>query len=489
MSVDHKTAKHTCNVIRRQIQGAYPDLFMHFIVHGEDQREQEYKKEEKLILEHPAGKYMVNYLNSVESHNVIAKNKSRFCAMARNNSPGFLGFFKSQSFLALCFLNYERFDNDNNLKNHALHLTWHAISLYLDFLNNRREETSSFSLRNHILTESLAKQKLYHQNLKADIFAASVQTLQGKECALETLATQRMHDTLTPETGFQAEKFPFPMCLETLDFLFESNTCQFKKTKKPVIDSVTITNNIGKTYESESIEQWVNFSISAQTLAWQSHAPETILGAAIYTAENTYDQSIADMIAERLNIKPDYITNFNSYNPFTESEANTRLHKKICTKTIQSIIDKTEEQKTNLFYEIIQKQNTYLQQGSAIGWCAYPLLQAVRSIENSTGQKSWDDIITKAKIAFENALETINWETLQSLSTRIFEHKRSEGKITQEQFEQLCASHEEYTPIHDTITAEKEFQKRAAENKEAEKNITDFISDNYAKKTEIKTTF
>lgn len=432
---------------------------------------------------------MLNHVKTTDTNSVLDKNKSCFYATAYHNSPGFLGFFKSQSFLALCFINCERFENDKNLKNHALHLAWHAVSLHTDFLNKKKETPTPFLFKNNILTKPLQNNKPHHQNLKADIFSASAQTLQKNENALQALAKQRMMDTLTPKTGFQAENFPFPICMETLNFLFENKTNQFKKTKKPIIDSVTITNNLGKTYESESIEQWINFSRSAQILAWQGHTPETILGTAIYTAENTYDQSIADMIAEHLEIKPDFITNFNAFNPFTEKDVNKHLHKKTCMNTIQSVLDKIDGDRTDLFYEVIEKQNTQLTESSPIGWCADALIKAAHHIEKNSNTKNNENLLLETKKIFEDALDTVSWDILVSLSIKIFEHKRSEGTITQKHLINICETSNAYTPIHNAYIAVQKFHERKSEEHENQPNITDFISENYAQKSKTKTTF
>ena len=87
-----------------------------------------------------------------------------------------------------------------------------------------------------------------------------------------------------------------------------------------------MTTEISQTYDSTIIEQWKSFSLPAQQMAWTGHEPKTIIGAALYTCENTYTQSTADMVAEKMEIKPEPITSFQDFNPFTKNEINAHTH-------------------------------------------------------------------------------------------------------------------------------------------------------------------
>ena len=134
MAVDYKTAKHACNVIKRRIQTAFPDLCIHFMLHEENKRYPSYLKEKTQILGLEAGENLCEFLDKTEQRNILAANRSRFICLSHKRKPGFLGFSKQNSYLAFCTINHDRFSSLENLNNHALHLAWHAIETY--FQNN-----------------------------------------------------------------------------------------------------------------------------------------------------------------------------------------------------------------------------------------------------------------------------------------------------------------------------------------------------------------
>ncbi len=464
MSVDYKTAKHICNVIRRQIQGGIPDLYINFIVHGEGDRNTAFSAEQETILGHPAGAFAVNHLQDPQHSSLLAKNRSCFSILAYDKQPGFLGFFQSNSYLSICFINHERFQNESNLRNHAFHLAWHAVSLYKNFMDRSTDTSDStqglFKDESNILLTNLTPTQWKHRNLQADIFSASIQTLQGREDTLDTLSKQRMSDTLNATPGFIAENFPFPVCLDTLDFVFKNKITQYKKSKKPIIAATEIAEEIGKAYDDSSIEQWRSFSIPAQEMAWLGHDAKSILGAAIYTCENTYAQSIADMLAERMNIKPDVMPISQEYNPFTAQEANERIHNKLCNQLIDNILNNIHEQKKPaIIMDVIQKQNVLLQSASLIGWCSSALIQTKAYIERSDLSNDIAETLNHARIVFQEEMNSIPWDTLVHFSRALFSHRRNNIHQSMDDIIHIAEESDEFSSIHSALITAKSYNK------------------------------
>lgn len=460
MSVDQNTAKHVCNVIRRQVQSGFPNLYVHFVVHAEDGREKAFSADTRVIKDHPAGKYFFNYPDKNLIPQTLKRNKNQFSFMAYQNSPGVLGLFQTNSFFALCFLNYSHFENVEHLRNHAYHLAWHAIALYKDYMSvglideDKDKESDSddiapnYTDNSNILIHNLNTQKLYHRNLMGDIFSASAQTLFGKKQALENLYTQRVNDTLNAETGFFAEQFPFPMCIETLEFAFKDNVERHKKDKNQLLSAVKITEEIGNTYSPASIEQWRSFSYPAQQMAWAGHDAQTILGAALYTGENTYAQSIADMVSEKCSTKPRVITSLQSHNPFTEREANTRMHRKLCIDLLNNLLNRISKPGDHtLVLEVIEKQNLELQKAKTMGWCVPALLPLIDLIHDCTDNSMFEILLNEATELFKKEVLRIEWDTLSHLSRIIFKHRRNGTPITMELLREITSSDEELSSI------------------------------------------
>ncbi len=479
MTIDYKTAKHICNVVRRQVKTALPDLHLHFVLHQENKRQDSLALETGNIEEHPAGKVALEHLKNDDTTEILTQNRSCLATMSHHHNPGFLGFFKQNSFIAVCFINYERFSNEEYLKNHALNIAWHGISLYNDRTKTKSSKTSP---------PDLTDEQKHQRNLTADIFSASVQTLQGKESALKTLATQRIHSAITAEKGFVAENYPFPVCLDTLEFIFKNNLEPYEKNKKPILSAKKLTEDSSRMFDEASIQQWRSFSLPAQEMAWYGHSPAVILGAAIYTSENTYAQSIADMIAERMEIKPESLTSFSGYNPFTAAEANERIHKKLCKDLIQNILPQTFKRKDyKVFIDLAEKQNEYIQNNHAIGWCAPALISAAQIIvheykENETPA----DFHKRIEEAFTQEIERMPWTTLQFFSRSLFMKRRNGIEIDKEELENTAAEEEEFLSIYNGLIGIRLFKDGIKaidfETPTQEKqSIIDFISSNAIK--------
>ncbi len=494
MPIDQKVTRHICNVVRRQIQGSFPELYVHFVIHGENNRAKAFARDRNIINDHPAGYVALNYRNVEDTAKIMNKNRSRFVSIARHNKPGFLGFFENNAYLAFCFINYSRFSSEDSLRNHALHMAWHAVSLYKEFKDTLHDKKKAKHFRddNQLLIPDINIKQLYHRNLMGDIFSASAQTLQGREEAFLNLTRQRIHDTLSPSIGFRAENYPFPVCLDTLEFVFKNNISQYKKTKKSVLAATKMTEEIGETYDPTSIEQWYSFSLPAQKMAWAGQAPETILGAALYTSENAYVQSIADIVADKAQIKPESVTMLSENNPFANPETNQRMHKKQCYDLVDALCKKTHgSNDSKQFIDAAKKQSGQIIYNKVMGWCASALLTAAEIISQHDDKMPMKETIQSAIYAFEREVDATPWDTLTHLSDLVFEQRREGSTFNNNHLLDLTANHDEFTSIHYTLQrllenddANPKAQEDSSTENSKQRNIGDFISPNAIKNTE-----
>ena len=452
MSVDKKTAKHICNVIRRQVLASFPDLYLHFIIHKENARKEEFLRETKHLKEHPAGHHFLKPKGQNKIETVINKNRSSFIGLAYENSPGFLGFFKHNNYVAISFINHERFSSEDNLRNHAFSIAWHAITLYSTHQN--KDEETVFTDEDNLLFPNTDKQEIATKNLEGDVFSASVQKLLGREHSPRLINMQRINDTLFPAKGFRAEFFPFPVCIDTLEHVLNHDINEYQKKQKPVLTAVQITKEISKTYDKSTIEQWENFSRPAQKMAWSGHPLDTILGAALYTCENTYIQSTADMIAEKIAIKPTVLTTFNDYNPFAKYETNTELHLQRCKSLITNILSQVHQQQDyRKLVDLAWKQNNELLEGKALGWCATALIRATEMIKHCDDSSILPGILEHTETVFLSEIESIKWDTLLHFSDIIFDMHRSGTQIKYDDVIHIGEENDEFSSIHYAFSA------------------------------------
>ena len=450
MAIDYKVALHQCRVLGRQIKVSYPELTPVFIVHEEKKRKEAIDQEAQNILDHPAGESILNYIKKIAGEHP-EENRSKFAGLAEYFSPGFLGFFRSREIICLFFVNVDRFDLQDDLKNQVLHMVWHALALYDDYMegmsksSGRKKQTEKaggddkksgadnlspsqerFSIIDgEVIIPKLSIQELCHRNLLADIFSSTLQYLHEQEDAIRKLAIQRMRDTLTPQVGFIAEKYPFPISLETLEFLFSENIKTLNKKQRVIPQAVKITKDIGSTYKISAIKQWRSFSIPAQEMAWCGFAPETILGAAIYTNENTYVRSIADMIAEYMEIKPEIFSSLDDYNPFADQELNQRLHENLCRKDFQSLLDKLRTRDDYIsFLRMANKHNDKMKNGNPVGWASHALITVSDIIRSSKPRDSVNNLKPVLQQTFEEQMKKIDWKNIRSVARYLFRKKR-----------------------------------------------------------------
>lgn len=428
MPVNQKSAAHICTVIKRQFQDEYPDLTLAFILHEEGKRKKAIAANAPALQDHPAGHKILNYIDNANNRS-IAGNRSVFVGIAEHENKGFLNFRRAHKTIAAFFINHDRFNTDDNLRSHIYHFLWHTLELMKDTQDNKNIARPLGP--DEIIIPDLKPERLYHRNLTADIYAATLQELLGRENSIKQLAKLRMNATLSAERGFMAERFPFPISIETLEFLF-SESIKTKKKEKALPQAVSITKEIGMTYGAQSLLQWKSFALPAQEMAWSGFKRETILGTAIYTSENTYMRAIADMIAEHSDVTPEIITSLNGLNPFTDQEANERLHIKSCHQTLRALLERI---KTKEHYQILlteaEKQNKALMMGQTIGWCGHALVSASIAIQKSASQDI-DQIHNDATRIFEDMLKKSDWQTLRNFSKKLFLMRRDGQEISPE---------------------------------------------------------
>ncbi|MCB1783948.1 MAG: hypothetical protein KDI13_08115 [Alphaproteobacteria bacterium] len=456
MPIDRQSATHVCNAIKRQIQEEYPELNLNFILHEEGKRKKAIAAAAPYFQDHPAGNKILRYITKSQDRN-IRGNRTCFIGLAEHYSSGFLNFFRSYEVLAPCFVNYDRFNSVENLRNHVYYMVWLALELHRDI-----KEGKDVTLPNGpdgIIIANLKPLELYHRNLTADIFSATLQALIGQKTAIHDLALHRMNDTLLPQKGYIAETFPFPISLETLDFLF-SESMKNKKRESPLPQAVKMTREIGMTYKPQSLQQWRSFALPAQEMAWSGHDPETILGAALYSSENTYVRAIADMVSEHTGIKPQMITTTNSYNPFTKQEANRHLHEKTCQQTFNNLIYRIRgPQDYKIFVEEAARQNKDLSECRPTGWCAHALLCVALAIEKSSTENS--ELIQKeAEDIFKEMSARTSWTDILHFSRTVFMRNREGLPTNPVSLINIAARNPEYKYIRTAL--EKTTPKKSA---------------------------
>ncbi len=494
MAVDYKTARHICNVIRRQVQDSFPGLYIHFVAHPNGKRDEYYQRDAQSLHAHQTGKDLANHISESEKLGTLLGNNSSFTHMAYRLESGWFGIRDKHSYYALCFLNYEHFNSDEELRNHTYHLAWHALDARCRILKYTKTsqkltiQNDGFSHESNILKAHKAPDQNAYDNFTADIFAVCAQHVENKETAIKTLTDQRINITLTAKPGFAAEEFPFPVCIDTLHFMLSGKAKNIPRRMKMIAAAERLALSIVGTYDDSVVEQWQYFSTPAQKMAWAGQTPATILGAAIYTGQSAYMQSIADMISEYSEIKAEVVTTLQSHNPFDEDDANTSVHKAQCMNIIDDVLKKIKTQHDIIFIiETAQPNHEKLISGDIMGWCSTALLTAARIIQTSEDELILQETLDKAKAGFTDIFNTAPYEYLVLYFDILKEKKQSTSHASLQDIAFEISKIEKLAPLHDCIETYDQLlrdiehtQKERQSNAE-DKNIMDFISPNAIK--------
>lgn len=446
MTLDYKIVKHACNVFKREVNSAYPDFQIAFIVHENNQRHSTYLKEKGQLLNHPAGKKLCQILENEDK--TIKGNKSTFAGIAEKKSSSFLGFSKKNNVLALCALNISSLDSVEEAKNLIRHLGWLAINAYI-----QNEIQPNFE-KDFIYAPK--KETLLRHKLNADIFTYTLHHTQKNKKDYDNFCKEKLNLAINKSDKINAEDYPFAICIDTLDVILRNRIEHYEKLKNNILIAYNITKDISETYDDFSLRNWKHYAIPAQIMAWENIPPTKILGAAIYTSENTFVQSIADLSAEKLKIKPEIYKPLNAYNPFANQKTNERVHKKLCLENYKHIIKEIKScADYKIFLSHALKENKKLCDKFPLGWCAHGLIKAAEILIHTNNENDYHQCMKRAQEAFDTEIENLKWDTIENFGKNIFALKRHKKNITLEDIQTIARKNEEYGSIYHTLTYNK----------------------------------
>jgi hypothetical protein len=446
MSLQTSALDHTCNVARRKIEEDLRDMHLLFIVHKPGERAKALRQKEPEILEHPGGAAMLPELRKAAQLNA---DESAFIGLVKAEKKYLLGLLRRPATLAVFFLNTDEFEDADDVRQSVYHLAWHAINIREQHKNGINENiiVHEKGLYPHHTQLSLAR-----ANMLADVFSSILLEMQGHKSAISKLAYRRSEMALMPVPGYKAELFPFPVVADAAQVVYDDLVELMTSKDKPIEQAMQITQEIDETYDDNSIRQWQAFSAAAQEMAWLGTDKNKILGLSIYTSEDPYVRSTAYLVAEALNLEPAPISDLHIYNPFTDQEANERLHYKHCEDIFQRIIARQfSPADIKLFDDEILAQNARLMEGNPLGWCAYGLLRALDAYRIAVHHH--ENPAQQAGEIFHRAIKEVNWESLRSVCRMVMHKHRQHTPVTAQDVISFCEINPALILIAETFKA------------------------------------
>lgn len=447
MTVSVDKIQEICNAVTQEVEQAYDGLSLFFIIHGTGKLREAIALAEHDIITHPAG---------AAARAIVKKHtkgeRSSFLGIAIANETSFFGFKKQDHLLGLFNINKDHYNDEIELRAQIYHLVWHAIDLY----EIRQEPVYKRKFKSGPMVPKRSALNLTKAHLQADVFAGILSIL--KNDAMKNDVTQvrliskkRGAMSLMPIPDYKAEDYPSVIAMESCEFAL-SDLLETKPTADEVYTAAKqLSVDIGHAFDEYNIQQWWDFCVPAQDMAWRGFKREEILGAAINTSENPYVRSIAYLIEEVTGIEPTPAANLkHSYNAFVDPDKNLQLHREMVDTIFEDAVTQgVSESSSRAFLDAANKQNEDLTEGRFLGWCANALQDAAKAFETALLRGASPD--QAARMQFEGNRNEPDWKTLKNLGDNIVDQRRQGVAVTMGHIAEICHNNPAFAPVLDSM--------------------------------------
>lgn len=433
--------RRACIGITKEIKNVYKNLLVHYIVHHEGKRNEAISSSMKQIQSHPAAetaKHILRKQVKTQDSTVLGT------AVARQHI--FFGLATQDSVITICTLNLDQFETVKDAKLHAYHQAWHAIDAFKFHANPHNRTGASKEVivrRRNILDVGLA-------NLKADTFAAITNALGGNGESIKKIAYWRGMDTLSKRSLHSPERYPFPMGMDACKFAYGQIKNKSVPQKRIIPIAFRLADEVGQTFDADTLKSWIAFSEPAQEMAWRGVEPEKILSAAIYTSVNTQVRSTGHLVADVTGVDPARAFDTQEYSPFADEAYNEALHRKAVLRVFEDVIAQGVNENSDVpFLEEARIQNDALTEGHVVGWCASALQKAGEAYREAIASGVSPE--EAARRGFNNELHVVPWNALENLGKKVVKTQRKGEIVTMDSLHKLAAEDESFKGIRDSI--------------------------------------
>ena len=426
--------------LTRDIKKKWPEFELNFIVFRRGQFQDECQRTMTALSGHPCQKSAVDLLHNKNT----APEMSAFIGMASGVEKSFLGLARKNFYVGFVSLNADLYKNETELLFDLYHMTSQAFDTFQAASKLKQSDAKSIALqpkRNQLA--------LSRSNLRSDIFSALMMLVNGHQNAVQDLARYRAEKSLTPQTFYRPEDYPFVISTDVMDYSIKNAVSNNRP--KDVLSLFTLSNRIATSFDKHNLRSWINFSGPAQTMAWNGYTPEQILGSAIYSSTDPFIKSTANLLCEITQIIPEQ-KNFpaNASNPYVDERINQINHARLAEETFELAIVRAVETESHLpLIKIANDQNQELLKGRMLGWCANALQSTANTFEQM--MKKGLPPAPASRIEFQRLASQMNWENLDTLNTYTIAQRRGGHAMTFSDIANWSSNRPELKAISDSI--------------------------------------
>ena len=416
-TISFKKAKYLSDVISDQLIAYKPNHNVIFVINGSQDNEKAIVERQSEILFLSQGQAIQNKL---KKHLDNPSTRSALMAVIIEEKKKVMGLMSQKTYTAVINLDTTNINDETIIKSNIYGLIWQFISVVKDINSNNEEfitqqDDTFFPKWNHL---EAAKRQMY-----ADAFGASVLQIDDLRTAIKHIAKHQIKELFMDLRTFDAKMYPFPAIMETSQLVFE-DLIHARGHKETSFQTATkIVDEIDYSIDINTALQWRNFIEPAREMAWARVAVTHILGAALYTSEDVYNRSLAQLVSEILNCEPAPIIEFDGYNAFADADNQNRAHKMACLETFEFAMKTgTLEEKAATFIDFAEQSCDMLLQSKPCGWCTPALFEVAKTLNTSVNT----DKETLSKI-FSKEINIMDWNIIRMLNKNLIDRK-SQGK-------------------------------------------------------------
>ena len=336
---------------------------------------------------------------------------------------------------------------EEHVRAEVYHLAWHAIDLY----EIRQEPNYRRKFRTGPMVPKRSPLNLSKAHLQADSFAAALAALRKDRGMLDLIAKKRGRQSLIPIHDFKAEDYPSIIAKDACNFAIQELLENPVSPEDHIKAARQLSLDVGHTFDEANIQQWWDFSIPAQDMAWRGFTMEEVLGAAVNICENPFVRSIGYLVQEVTGIEPATSDRMqHSYNAFLDPEVNLKLHREMVDTIFEEAVSQgIEDSSSRALMDAANKQNENLTEGRFLGWCANALQDAARAFERALLNGASPD--QAARMQFEGNRSEPTWNSLLDLGNKIVDQKRQGFAVTMGHIAEICHNNPDFGPVLDSL--------------------------------------
>ncbi|MBI1328087.1 MAG: hypothetical protein GC136_10660 [Alphaproteobacteria bacterium] len=457
------------NDMKRYVWKNIPHSHLFLLLHTQNDRMDEAARSFPKM-SHPSTRTAMQLVRKIPD-----QNKSAFLGIAVGMGKGFLGIGQRPKFMGVCAVNLDEYEEENT---RLLALAYHSFHT-IDLLTQVSHPANIGRFKAGILSPPRKPQVLKRLNLKADIFAClyasrfigrNALKLWGKERAVLPLLAGPKHG---PHT------MPFPIALPMLESAYDDYSETLAKLSgEPLVKAcISLANEMSAMITDTNLQEWIDFCVPAQDMAWQGFNAEEIISAALSSGSNPFLKSIGFLVSDMASIKPDSKIDWNNtYNAFLDKVEIETAHNQAVDRALEQLLTEGLALESSApLRAAANYQNEELLHGHSFGWCAAALQASARAFDNALNHGLVP--VQAARLEFEGTYSQFKWQTVKDLGDMAVMHKQEGHMLSMEELINITRDNESFRQFEGTLretTEDPSYQEKALLGSELNKPIPKF---------------